>query len=455
MMFTKPLTDIDEKDIQALADNGEQESATLEFKQKLDSTGEEKSIKDVKKELVKDVSAMANANGGFIIYGIKEEKGGKAKEVVGIEREIKGRPVEEWVGQVLISSVRPRLSFIPRVVNLEEDGKIVLVLQVSRIPYRPHMVLAENVYYVRNNSGVALADEHEVRAMVLESKSSSDEMKEFLKKRNLDDKDKKDFALNPLTKGMRETPSMLDEKPAGYEGKPFVLFASCPRHLEERVHDIASEDFERKAIQSGKFNLLSLHIDFLRGLKKHTTSESVRFTNPIFKNRQEILDNPAGYVEIFRNGYVERGLCESIIANDPGRTRLGLLFHISFFAADFWAYMKFIRQLYEQIGYFDEINISIALSNTKKVTAYAFRHGGSWGGVYSTAQEENVLIEKSAVLSELQDTKIEEIVKEVVGRVTNHFDQTIGDCLDEEGKFDEDLLKHYYARQLHRSLYIS
>ena len=446
-MFTKPLTDIDEYDIQALVNHKEQESAELEFKRDIESTDKGK------KKLAKHVSAMANANGGIIIFGI-EEKDSKADKLIGIDEMVGDQPVGEFVNNVLISRVRPRLAVQPQAVKLA-NGKVVLVLQVSRIPYRPHMVLAENVYYVRHNCSVALADEHEVRAMVLESKSSSDEVKEFLKKRNLDDKDKENFALNPLTKGMRETLSMLDEKPEGYEGKPFVLFASCPRHLEERVHDIASEDFERKAIQSGKFNLLSLNIDFLQGLKKHTTSESVRFTNPIFKSRQEILDNPAGYVEIFRNGYVERGLCESIIENDPGRTRLGLLFHISFFAADFWAYMKFIRQLYEQIGYFDEINISIALSNTKKVTAYAFRHGGSWGGVYSTAQEENVLIEKSAVLSELQDTKIEEIVKEVVGRVTNHFDQTIGDCLDEEGKFDEDLLKYYYARQLHRSLYIS
>ena len=429
-MFTKPLAEIDEKDIQALVDNEEQESATLEFKQKLDSTGEEKSIKDVKKELVKDVSAMANANGGFIIYGIKEEKGGKAKEVVGIEREIKGRPVEEWVEQVLIRNVRPRLAFRPQVVNWENDGKIVLVLQVSRIPYRPHMVLDGNIYYVRNNSGVSLADEHEVRAMVIESKSSSDEVKEFLKKRNLDEKDKENFALTPLAKGMREIPSMAGQVPPCYEGKPFVLFASCPRHLEERINTTSS-DFEYKAIQSGNFIRHRRHIKFLEGLKKRTTSESVRFIKPAIKGGHEIPDKPAGYVEIFRNGYVERGLCESIIGRDI-KAGTGIpLFQTSFFVADLLAYMTFIINLYRKIGYVDDLTIMIALSNTKGLTAERAGENNDGDPFDFKAQEENALIEKVVALSELDSEKIcETVVMDIVERVLNHFNTSINKCLD-------------------------
>ena len=287
-----------------------------------------------------------------------------------------------------------------------------------------------------------------------EKMALSDEVKEFLKKRNLDDKDKENFALTRLAEGMRETLSMLGEIPEGYEGKPFVLFASFPQCLEEAI-DIASKDFENKAIQSGKFNLLSSDIDFLRGLRKHTTSESVRFTNSIFfsKSGEENLDNPIGYVEIFRNGYVERGLCRDIMGTLDKKS---LLFNISFFAADFWAYMKFIHQLYGGLECFGETNIRIALSDTKGVIARGFRENQPFGSIYGIAQEENVLIEKSVVLSDLGNTvKMEEIVKDVVGRVTNHFDQTIGDCLDEEGKFDEDLLEIYYNRRLHSSLYIS
>ena len=440
-MFTKPLAEIDKDDIQALVEHEAQENATLEFKQKLDSTEEGKSIDKVKDELVKDVSAMANANGGFIIYGIKEEKGGKAKEVVGIEREIKGRPVEEWIEQVLIQNIRPRLAFIPRVVNLEDDGKIVLVLQVSRIPYRPHMVLAENVYYVRHNCSVALADEHEVRKMVLESKSSSDEVKEFLKKRNLDDKDKKDFALTPLSRRMRENPLMVKQIPEGHEGKPFVLFASCPRHLEERM-DIASWDFYNAVNQSGDLKLFDQKFDFFRYTgSRHITSESLYKIAYDDEDKSKIRR----YVEICRNGYVEKGLCRDIITWKQEDSKL--LFRTTSFVADFWAYMTFINRLYKAIGYFDELNIIVALSDTKGIASALFGNkdqnhydDDSYVSRIGIAQEGNALIERSVVISELGDEQIEAIVKEVVGRVLNHFNKSIEKCLD-EGNFDKERLK--------------
>ena len=448
-MFTKPLAEIDEKDLQALVNHKEQESAELEFKREIESTDKGK------KKLAKHVSAMANANGGIIIFGI-EEKDSKADKLIGIDEMVGDQPVGEFVNNVLISRVRPRLAVQPQTVKLA-NGKVVLVLQVSRIPYRPHMVLAENVYYVRHNCSVALADEHEVRAMVLESKSSSDDVKEFLKKRNLDDKDKENFALTLLAEGMWEVLSILGEVPEGYEGKPFVLFASCPRHLEERI-DIASADFASDVYQSSHFDLLDCHVEFLNHARKSTTSDSVRFSKLIYKNGKEIPVASERYVEIFRNGYVERGLCRSILDKDTSPKDLGLLFHISFFVADFWAYMTFISQLYRKIGYFDELNIMIALSNMKGVTAHAFADGKlnayhtHWHTDIHpppTAQENNVLIEKPVILSELGSARIEEIVKDVAGRVANHFDQTIDECLDEEGNIDKELLRFYYNKILH------
>ena len=427
-MFTKPLKDIDEKDIQALVEHETQESAELEFKRDIESTDRGK------KKLAKHVSAMANANGGIIIFGI-EEKDSKADKLIGIDEMVGDQPVGEFVNNVLISRVRPRLAVQPQAVKLA-NGKVVLVLQVSRIPYRPHMVLAENVYYVRHNCSVALADEHEVRKMVLESKSSSDEMKEFLKKRNLDDKDKENFALTPLAKRMRENPLMAKQIPEGHEGKPFVLFASCPRHLEERVN-IASGAFYEKVIKSSGFNLFGYKIDFFNlARRQRITSDSLYQVACDDDDESKIRR----YVEIDRNGYVETGLFRSIVWKDEDSE---LYFRILYFAAEFWAYMTFISRLYGEIGYFDELKIITALSDTKGMTAIGFFNAPApfdrqRGG---TAQEKNVLIERSVIVSELGDEQIKAIVKEVVGRVLNHFNERIESCLDEEGEFNEDRLK--------------
>ena len=433
-MFTKPLTDIDEDDIQALVNHKEQESAELEFKRDIESTDKGK------KKLAKHVSAMANANGGIIIFGI-EEKESKADKLIGIDEMVGDQPVGEFVNNVLISRVRPRLAVQPQAVKLA-NGKVVLVLQVSRIPYRPHMVLAENVYYVRHNCSVALADEHEVRAMVLESKSSSDEVKEFLKKRKLDDKDREDFALTPLAKRMRENPLMAKQIPEGHEGKPFVLFASCPRHLEERM-DIASWDFYNAVNQSGDLKLFDQNFDFFRYTgSRHITSESLY--KIVYDEEDE--GKIHRYVEICRNGYVEKGLCLDIITWKQEDSKLR--FRTTSFVADFWAYMTFINRLYRAIGYFDELNIIVALSDTKGIAAALFGNkdqnhydDDSYVSRAGIAQEGNALIERSVVISELGDEQIEAIVKEVVGRVLNHFNKSIEKCLDEEGKFNEDRLR--------------
>ena len=66
----------DIEDINFLIDNSVEESTELEYKRSF-----AKSNKDWKKELAKDVSAMANSNGGIIVYGLKEKEISKGHSV--------------------------------------------------------------------------------------------------------------------------------------------------------------------------------------------------------------------------------------------------------------------------------------------------------------------------------------------------------------------------------------
>ena len=75
-MLLQSLERIDEELLQKLCQDGCPESSTLEFKQVLPG----KSDKD-KREFCKDVVALANADGGDLVYGVKEEEGGAAGAV--------------------------------------------------------------------------------------------------------------------------------------------------------------------------------------------------------------------------------------------------------------------------------------------------------------------------------------------------------------------------------------
>src|SRR6266566_793857 len=70
MAVNKPLDSIEESDLQQLIDNQVPEGKTIEYKDVLpgNSDGD-------KKEFLADVSSFANAAGGDLIFGVKEDAG--------------------------------------------------------------------------------------------------------------------------------------------------------------------------------------------------------------------------------------------------------------------------------------------------------------------------------------------------------------------------------------------
>ena len=163
-------------DIETLIDNSEKESLFLEYKQEITS-GEHS-----KKEILKDISAFANAEGGHLIIGIKE-KDGRAIGISGTTKNISNQPIEEWIENILISNIRPKLTAVFKVIDIKTDpNKVVIVIDIPHSSQRPHMVIAggRNAYYIRRNYQSTYADEHEIRLMHIETMGK--EMKVFMEK---------------------------------------------------------------------------------------------------------------------------------------------------------------------------------------------------------------------------------------------------------------------------------
>lgn len=133
------------------------EGPKLDFKQtiSLETDGE-------KKELIKDVIAIANSRGGrgYIIFGVED----KTKRIVGINDE---NITEEKIQQVISSRSDPPVSIKFEIV--EYEGKKLGILTIYKSNLRPHQMVQNGVFYIRRGSTTDVAKREEVASMFEES----------------------------------------------------------------------------------------------------------------------------------------------------------------------------------------------------------------------------------------------------------------------------------------------
>jgi hypothetical protein len=131
-MLPLSLDKINEANLQELCDEGWPESQTLEFKQELPGK-----LDQDKHELCKDVVALANAEGGDLVYGI-EEKDGVAGSIAGISTESSDVAIRR-IAQVLDAGVEPRIHGL-RMQHIPVSEGYVLILRVPASYDGPHCI---------------------------------------------------------------------------------------------------------------------------------------------------------------------------------------------------------------------------------------------------------------------------------------------------------------------------
>jgi len=152
----KDFEELKEQDIQDLIDQREEESVILEFKRELGSNS---------KEIAKDLSCMANSEGGIIIYGLQEDTDGKAESIEYINS---SENFEERIECIIATTINPPIPFkIFPMPNESDDTKfsyIVLVPKSNNL----HMVIKDNdnSYYKRSGKTVQKMEDSEIKEKI-------------------------------------------------------------------------------------------------------------------------------------------------------------------------------------------------------------------------------------------------------------------------------------------------
>jgi hypothetical protein len=155
-----------EERLLALTKNKAKESFELEFK----GCGALKKTDGAKIEISKDVSAMANAAGGTIIYGIVEKDHGADSLDAGFDQ---NEVSKEWLEQVIYSNIHPRLESlrITPVTLPSKGGSVAYVVEIDQAVSRAPHQAADKRYYKRMNFQVVPMEDYEIRDVLRRARS--------------------------------------------------------------------------------------------------------------------------------------------------------------------------------------------------------------------------------------------------------------------------------------------
>ncbi|WP_395351810.1 helix-turn-helix domain-containing protein [Variovorax sp. UC122_21] len=147
-----------EEDLLELISSEVQESLELDYKR---CEALQKS-EGKKNELSKDVSAFANAAGGIIVYGIKED----GHFPIGIDEGLDPEEIsKEWIEQVINSKIHRRISgILVNQVQLKTTapGRVAYVIYIPQSSNAPHQA-ADKRFYKRFNFESTPMEEYEIR----------------------------------------------------------------------------------------------------------------------------------------------------------------------------------------------------------------------------------------------------------------------------------------------------
>jgi len=168
------LESLDEGILQTLVSDKVAEGKTIEYKQALPGNSDSE-----KKEFLADVSSFANAIGGDLMFGIREEDG-LAVEVLGVQTTDPDSEILR-LESMIRDGIQPRIPGVSsRAIHLQ-SGAYVVVIRIVKSWAAPHLVAFQNYsrFYSRNSAGKYQLDVGEIRTAFALSESLSERIRSF------------------------------------------------------------------------------------------------------------------------------------------------------------------------------------------------------------------------------------------------------------------------------------
>lgn len=318
----KSLEDIREADLQALITNGEREKQTLEYKRDPYGRGDEPV-----REMLRDISSMANAFGGDLLLGVEEDADGVAIALPGVEN---CETEAQRIVNSCLSNIDERIPGLATWPIPLSNSRHVIVVRIPRSLRAPHMVTFKglNQFWIRHDRQKSPMSIHEVRDACLRVEGLMERLERFLEKRRAE-----------ILNEMREN--------------PYYLVSLTPIFVNTEV--------------------VNIHDNVLRNLLENPPAQAsgwpVRFHHTAIQPTLHglTLDTPNWKrVELLRNGHLElRVSCEHLLHRDSIqiRSQQCRLFRVRPIIECPVRLFRLGKAIYSHLGITDPLVVSISLYN--------------------------------------------------------------------------------------------
>ena len=414
MVFSRSVTALTYSDVEGLTSSGEPESVILDYKGGIASKAKDKA------ELAKDVSALANSAGGYIVIGVEEKRGKPVHPPTGLPRILDGHKVEEWIGQVVASNISPRVPVTIRPIEHGTDpGKCVVVNHVSVSPRAPHMVTAkgDNRYYrryfKRQQFESLPAEEYEVRELFHRSTRMRDEVQALLRSRGFDRLDYGDYGSNVFSRRLSIKQLWEGRTSELTRADNFVVLTSCPEVLSPKKVSVGDDDFW--AWMDADDRKYPPARQFVPYETKRPVSQGA-----LFYVTEAKLDLWSVYLYVHDTGYVEMGL-------SVARSFNGLMgFALTTIVARYGQLLRFTADLYERYSILWSVQTAVHLSGTHDAVLYDLGRG--WREPFEKidpprpqCMEHNVEIGTVVEATDLSGDAIDEYMRQMASDIDASF----------------------------------
>jgi len=318
----RKLAELTEQNLQRLVSDQVQERDTLEYKSIMYGNSDED-----KREMLRDITSMANQHGGYLIIGIEADDEGIPIKLEGIEA---GNHVERITSSYLDNVDKRMVGLEVKDIPLS-NGRVVIAISIPESINAPHMVTYKGLNQFWRRHGRQKA------------KMIVDEIGEAFEKRLSN--------LNRLDRFLFTRKAEILES---IGDNTYMVISASPAYLrDEVVFDIHDKDLREMMLNPP--SLTGTHSYIGCGQAYFTLSGLKADNYAPYRHAQHRLGN---YLEIFRNGYIEYG---NLLAQDTE----DLCFASQIDAAYIVNFVLFIEKVYGTYLPLTPLVVSFAIYNAE------------------------------------------------------------------------------------------